>query len=276
VLFISVALVPSACMAGPLVGVLVIDSPPTISGDTLPEFCNTVPAGTLVVIPQEVRDKWNSQIVTDEELIHAVSTPGLYPGVNKSVVVVTNDTETRDTLSIYASAEKGVVITRSPFTTSGTLHSVLAYAPSTQMDSAENTVQYISEDDALIVGMEDCPFDHPITNRNSPVSVVGSSPYNSEGFVINPVTMQGTQNSGNGFTFPVTQASLTATSPAMAFTSLPFSSSPLAPFTPSVQPGGHVEAQFGTEPSSEFTYHESQSADGVINGFSYPAGFTVN
>lgn len=254
---------------------MVIDSPSTVSEDTIPEFCNTLPAGTLVILPQEARDRMNKQVVTDETLIHMFTTQSTYPGADKSVVVITNESETGDTLSVSAIAEDGITIIRSPYTTTGTLLALLARGPEGSVDNAAGTVQYISEDDASIVGSEDCPFEETGIRRNSGSPLVGSTQFNSAGFLVSPVTMPGTQNSGNGFTFPVTQASLPATSPAMAFTSLPFSSSPLAPFTPSTQPGGHIEAQFGTGPSSEFTYHESQSADGVINGFSYQAGFTA-
>jgi hypothetical protein len=266
-------IVTSACGAAFPAGIaapMTSDNPAALTGGVASEYYSAVSAGIPAVANPEGGPQMTSDVITDQELVDLVRSLN-YPGIEKSVRVVTNQSDTGNTLDIQASSEDGVLITRSPFTTR--IH-IRLLRESTARNSAD-----------LLAGIEPInslfalPAETISTSNRyiAPFQTGLSDPddylFDGLNLRIDPFDMPGSLWPPGGFTSPASQVSLLIPQ-VRSDAILPSVSTLLDPFNPSVRVGGLAGGQFGSGPGSAIAFHESQSATGVINSFSYQTDFS--
>ncbi len=257
-LFVSATIVTSVCGAeipgSPGVSLISYYPTPQAGGFAYEDY-SAFSAGTPAGVNPAGDGQATSDIVTDQELIALVRSLN-YPGIDKSVRVVTDQSDAGDILDIQASSEDGVLITRSPFTTRihiGMLRKSTARTnadPLSGFDIMSNPYAF--------------PADYmSASNQYTPGGQAGRViPDLFEGLnlPLGPFDLPGPVWTTGGFVYPANQAASIVPLPAVW--------SPFSPFNPSVRPGGFTGIQFGSGPGSAFAFHESPSAAVEINSFS--------
>jgi len=233
------------------------------------EYYSALSEGTPVVIDPTGDTLSTSDIVTDNELIALVRSLN-YPGVEKSVTVITNQSNTGDILDIQASSKNGVLITRSPSTTR--IHIKML-----RESNARNSADPMSGFDPMsssfgFPGGSLFASNQYITGRQTgPIIPDIPEGLNLPSGLFNQQSQIWTNG---GFAYPPNLIS-----PQLPLTGsivpLPPVPSPLSPYNSLVLPGGYLGTQSGSDPGSVFAFHEFQSATGIINNFFYQAGFST-
>ena len=226
-------------------------------------------SGTPVGVNPAGDGQATSDIVTDQELIALVRSLN-YPGIDKSIKVITNQSNTGDILDIRASSEDGVLITRSPFTTR--IHIGML-----QNSTARNIVDPLNGFDPMsnsfgVPGGSLFASNQYITGRQTgPIIPDIPEGLNLPSDLFN---QQGQIWTNGGFVYPPNRVSplMPLTAPIMPLPAIP---SPLSPFNSLVLPGGYSGTQLGSDPGSALGFHDSRSATGMINNFLYQAGFST-
>jgi hypothetical protein len=238
-------------------------SPAALTGGFASEYHIAVSAGVPAVANPEGGSQLTSDVITDQELIDLVRSLN-YPGIDKSVRVVTDQSDAGNSLDIKASSEDGVLITRSPFTTR--IH-IRLLRESTARNSADPLIGFYPPSSSSVLPPEVLS----VSNQFDIGRHIGLAiPDLIEGLNVRTgaYNLPAPGWTGGGFSFPLSQSG-----PLMLRTDmiapLPTASSPLSPFNPSVGPGGYAGTVFGSGPGSAIAFQESQSATGVINSFSY-------
>jgi hypothetical protein len=266
-LIVCVAIVPSACGAAypsGFVAPMTLDSPAAPgAGGFASKYYSAVSAGIPSMTDPEGGFRSTSDIITDQELIDLVRSLN-YPGIDKSVRVVTDQGDVEDSLDIKASSGNGVLITRSPHTSR--IH-ISLLRESTARNSVDPMIWFNPPASSSVLPPDVLSVSHQydIGRYFGPAipDLIGGLNIHTGAYNL-PVSGWAT----GGFSLPSGQAgSIMLRMDSIA--PLPIGSSPLSPFASPVLPGGYAGSVFGSGPGSANTFQESQSVTGVVNGFSY-------
>lgn len=271
-LFLSIfivcgTIVPSACGSGfpsDFVTPMTLDSPAAPgAGGSASKYYSAVSAGIPSITDPEGGLRSTSDIITDQELIDLVRSLN-YPGIDKSVSVITDQSDAEDSLNIQASSENGVLITRSPHTSR--IH-ISLLRESTARNSADPLIWLNLPQSSSVLPPEVLSISNQY-NIGRPLGLAIPDLIGDLNVHTGPYNLPVSGWASGGFSFPSGQAgSILLRMDSIA--PLPIASSLLSPFASPVLPGGYAGSVFGSGPGSANIFQESQLVTGVVNGFSY-------